>query len=96
MLSSGLIDEVKLLLKDGIKENSKPMQSIGYKQVVDHIKGKISEKELLEKIIYIATRQYSKRQMTILKKSSYDIKIEDKEQIDQHIQKIKEKFSNYY
>jgi tRNA dimethylallyltransferase len=94
MLAAGLIDEVKLLLKNGVKEDSKPMQSIGYKQVLDYLRGIISEDDLLTKII-CATRQYSKRQMTVLKKSPYDIKIENKEQINLHTQIIKEKFSDY-
>lgn len=66
MLQAGLIDEVKGLLAAGVSEDSMPMKSIGYGQVLDFLHGKCSEKLLLEKII-IATRQYAKRQRTWFK-----------------------------
>jgi tRNA dimethylallyltransferase len=71
MLEAGLIDEVRQLLAAGVNPQSKPMQSIGYAQVVDYLEGKITEAELPEQI-QIATRQYAKRQETWFKKVQFD------------------------
>lgn len=71
MLKEGLVAEVKGLISQGIDQNAKPMQSIGYKQVCEFLDGDLSEGQLLERII-IATRQYAKRQETWFKKVSFD------------------------
>ncbi len=68
MIDSGLIEEVKNLLESRFTGTEKPLQSIGYKETIDYLNGKISSKdELLEKI-YIATRRLAKSQKTFLKK----------------------------
>lgn len=67
MIEMGLVNEVQRLLDDGCPPIAKPMQSIGYKQVVELIEGKIERNELARKIIE-ATRQYAKRQTTWFKK----------------------------
>lgn len=71
MLQAGLIDEVRQLLASGVDPQCKPMQSIGYAQVVEFLEGKIKEAELPEQI-QIATRQYAKRQETWFKKVQFD------------------------
>jgi tRNA dimethylallyltransferase len=63
MLGDGLVNEVKGLLAQGCPKNAKPMQSIGYKQVVDMLDGQIKPQDLEEKIVF-ATRQFAKRQCT--------------------------------
>jgi tRNA dimethylallyltransferase len=62
MIDAGLIDEVKRLLDNGYSENLKPMQSIGYRHIVDYIKGRLSLSTLKRD-----TRRYAKRQMTWFK-----------------------------
>ncbi len=71
MLKAGLIEEVRQLLASGVDPQCKPMQSIGYAQVVELLEGKISEADLPEQI-QIATRQYAKRQETWFKKVQFD------------------------
>ena len=63
MLAGGFIDEVKSLLAKGCSQQIKPMQSIGYRQVLSHLRGEINLAELSEKIT-IASRRYAKRQTT--------------------------------
>ena len=72
VLKAGLITEVKTLLANGCPPQAKPMQSIGYRQVVAYLQGKLAEKELTTRIIY-ATRQYAKRQMTWFNKTQHDV-----------------------
>jgi tRNA dimethylallyltransferase len=63
IIAAGLLDEVKRLLARGYGENLKPMQSLGYKQVVDFLKGNHDwEKTVRE--INRETWLYAKRQMT--------------------------------
>lgn len=73
MITGGLIAEVDRLLASGVDPSSKPMQSIGYKQVVGMRQGVLPETKLEEKIIF-ATRQYAKRQVTWFKKVPHHLK----------------------
>lgn len=75
MLKSGLVDEVKRLLDQGVDPACKPMQSIGYKQVAAYLKGDLKEAELQDRIIF-ATRQYAKRQTTWFRKVPFEHKTE--------------------
>ena len=64
MLAQGLIAEVNNLLQNGFSGEEKPLKSIGYKEVIDFIKGQItSEEELIERI-FINTRRLAKSQRT--------------------------------
>jgi tRNA dimethylallyltransferase len=74
MLRGGLEREVRELLNSGVDPHCKPMQSIGYKQLVAMIQDKLDSSQLEEKIS-AATRQYAKRQMTWFKKVPADIAI---------------------
>jgi len=73
MITDGLIAEVDRLLAAGVDPGSKPMQSIGYKQVVGMRQGVLTAAKLEEKIIF-ATRQYAKRQVTWFKKVHHHLK----------------------
>jgi tRNA dimethylallyltransferase len=73
MLNSGWIDEVKTLLKLGIKVDSPPMLSIGYREVNEFINNKINETQLEEKIFF-STRKLMRHQDNWFKKSDKRIK----------------------
>jgi tRNA dimethylallyltransferase len=63
MIAAGLLGEVEGLLARGYGEDLKPMQSLGYKQIIDFLKGKHDwEKTVSE--INRATWLYAKRQLT--------------------------------
>jgi tRNA dimethylallyltransferase len=63
MFRRGLIGEVRELLRHGLAENRTAMQAIGYRQVVEHLRGVRSLPETIE-LVKIRTRQFAKRQMT--------------------------------
>jgi len=63
MLEAGLIDEVRRLLERGYGENLKSMKSLGYKQIVDYLRGRHSRERAVE-LISRETWLYSKRQST--------------------------------
>jgi tRNA dimethylallyltransferase len=63
MFARGLVDETRELLKHGLAENQTAMQAIGYRQVVEHLRGERSLAETIE-LVKIRTRQFAKRQLT--------------------------------
>lgn len=63
MFHEGLVDETRELLKRGLAENRHAMQAIGYRQVVEHLRGQHDRAETVE-LVKIRTRQFAKRQLT--------------------------------
>jgi tRNA dimethylallyltransferase len=63
MFRRGLVDETRELLKRGLEQNQTAMQAIGYRQVVEHLRGERSLAETVEQV-KIRTRQFAKRQLT--------------------------------
>lgn len=66
MLEQGLIEEVKNLLAAGAAPDSKPMQSVGYKETVLYLSGALSEQELPAAITQ-STLKLAKQQATWFK-----------------------------
>ncbi len=66
MIDSGLISEVKGLLKVGYSPELKPMQAIGYRHIVGYLKGRWNLDEVT-RFIQRDTRRYAKRQLTWLR-----------------------------
>ena len=69
MLEQGWIDEVRSLLDD-YPDHLKPLQSIGYREIILHLKGELTESELIP-LIQERTRQYAKRQLTWFRRESH-------------------------
>ena len=63
MFQEGLVEEVRALLAHGLSGDEKPFESLGYKQVLAHLRGQMSLEEATE-ATEIETRQYAKRQLT--------------------------------
>lgn len=63
MIKEGLVDEIKTLLKMGYHENLISMEAVGYKQIIEYLKGKYSLDEAVE-MIKKQTRNFAKRQLT--------------------------------
>ena len=67
MLNSGLIEEVRGLISQGITLENQCMHAIGYKEVYSYLMGEISYDEMVD-LIKLNTRHYAKRQLTFFKK----------------------------
>jgi tRNA dimethylallyltransferase len=63
MFNRGLVEETRRLLEHGLAENRTALQALGYRQVVEHLRGEHSLPETVE-LVKIKTRQFAKRQMT--------------------------------
>ncbi|MBL9126781.1 MAG: tRNA (adenosine(37)-N6)-dimethylallyltransferase MiaA [Verrucomicrobiales bacterium] len=63
MFDAGLVDETRELLKAGLAENPVALQAIGYRQVVEYLRG---ERDLAATRALVKTKtwQYGRRQMT--------------------------------
>lgn len=67
MLTDGLVDEVKALYERGdLRPDLPSMRCVGYRQVWDHLDGRIDRATMRERGI-AATRQLAKRQLTWLR-----------------------------
>ena len=63
MFARGLVAETRELLAHGLAENKFALQAIGYRQVVEYLRGERSLTETVE-LVKIRTRQFAKRQLT--------------------------------
>lgn len=63
MVQGGLLQEVSALLEKGYSPRLKALQTIGYREVVQHLAGQLSETEAVA-LIQRETRRYAKRQIT--------------------------------
>lgn len=69
MLGAGLVDEVRGLLQAGIPADVKPLQAIGYKEVLAHLRGELTLAAMTE-LIKRTTRHLAKRQLTWFRRES--------------------------
>ena len=67
MFARGLIEETRQLLDHGLAQNKTALQALGYRQVVEHLRGERGLPETIE-LVKIKTRQFAKRQMTWFKR----------------------------
>ena len=63
MLASGLIEEIRSLLAEGIPEKCTAMQAIGYKEFIDALAGRCTVEEAADQVRQ-SSRHYAKRQLT--------------------------------
>ena len=63
MIEQGFVAEVQALLERGYGGDLKPMQSLGYRQIVAHLEGRMGLGEAIG-LIQRDTRRYARRQMT--------------------------------
>lgn len=91
MIESGLIQEVKNLLK---KYNEFPtaMQGLGYKEVVQYLNNELTKQEMIDKIKQ-ETRRYAKRQLTWFRKNKDTIWLDGQEEVLNNVKIILEEIN---
>jgi tRNA dimethylallyltransferase len=67
IFEQGLIDEVRGLLAAGVPRESKPFESLGYKQALQVLEGRLTLEQALA-ATQLETRRYAKRQLTWFRK----------------------------
>ena len=83
MIEQGLIEEVKQIL-DKYDTFPTAMQGLGYKEVVDYLKGNLTKEEMIEKI-KMESRRYAKRQLTWFRKNKQTIWLNAEDEIQNNI-----------
>lgn len=67
MWKEGLVDEVKKVLEMGYSKNSRALQGIGYREVLEYLDEKMDKDTCIQRI-QLSHLQYAKRQITWFKK----------------------------
>ncbi|MDY6400049.1 MAG: tRNA (adenosine(37)-N6)-dimethylallyltransferase MiaA [Synergistales bacterium] len=67
--SSGFVEEVEWLMKNGFDERFNPLKGLGYREILEYLRGKITLDEALEDSI-ARTKAFCRRQQTWFKKFS--------------------------
>ncbi len=80
MIEFGFIEEVsRLYQRDDLDLSMPSMRAVGYRQVWEHLQGKMTKDEMIERGI-TASRQFAKRQMTWLKQEQNVLWIDTEQQ----------------
>ena len=84
MILNGFVDEVKKILNMGYDQNLNSLNTVGYKEIIEYLKGSITLERTIE-LIKRNTRHYAKRQMTWFRKDNRIqwFNISDINQLDQ-------------
>lgn len=69
MIEAGLVEEVKELLRRGFDPKLNSLQTVGYKEGIGYVLGKITFRDMVG-LIKTNTRRYAKRQMTWFRRDS--------------------------
>jgi tRNA dimethylallyltransferase len=83
MISAGLVDEVRDLLGQGFTGQEKPLQSIGYKEVLEFLDGSLPSLDDCRARIDISTRQLAKSQRTWFNRDKTKLSFHPLEQRDE-------------
>jgi tRNA dimethylallyltransferase len=91
MFARGLVGETRKLLQRGLEQNKTAMQAIGYRQVVEHLRGERPLAETIE-LVKSRTRQFARRQLTWFRRQLDPewIELKPDESLEKCVQKISE------
>ena len=94
MFAAGLVAETEALLRCGLAENPAALQAIGYRQVVEHLRGERSLPETIE-LVKVRTRQFAKRQLTWFRRQAAArwVEIAPDEKLEQTARRVLAGFS---
>ena len=81
MFAQGLVEETEALLARGYPPGCKGMKTIGYKEVLEHLDGRLSREEAIAQIQQ-NSRRYAKRQLTWLRKEKSVIWLDSSKESD--------------
>jgi len=92
MIEKGLVDEAKEILRRGFKPNLNSLQTVGYKEVIGFLQGKLRFEDMVS-LIKMNTRRYAKRQMTWFNKDKRIVWIKaDDKRVEEVAEEIHRRF----
>lgn len=89
MIESGIVDEVRAILKDGYSPSCRSLNTIGYREIVSHVNGGIDRERAIN-LIKRNTRRLAKRQVTWFNKVDDIVWFEYPYNIEEIVRTIKE------
>lgn len=75
MFAQGWVDEVKRLVELGFDSSHHAMESLGYRQILQHFDGELEFDEMVERV-KIETRQFARKQMKWFDREEVDLVID--------------------
>lgn len=87
MMQQGFVAEVQALLEQGHDPGLKPLGSLGYRQIIEHLRGELTLEEAVRQIKR-DHRRYAKRQMTWLRGQPQVQWFEDPQQAMAHLRQV--------
>ncbi len=72
MFEAGFVDEVRDLLADGVPKSAPGFDSIGYREVLAHLRGELTETEARDAVAQ-ATRRFARRQRSWFRRNDPSI-----------------------
>jgi tRNA dimethylallyltransferase len=96
MFARGLVEETRELLRHGLEQNQTALQAIGYRQVVEYLRGRRSLAETIA-LVKTRTRQFAKRQLAWFRgqKDAEWLELRPDETAETVAQKIFKAFSSF-
>ncbi len=90
MLRKGIVNEIKKILKRGVPPAAPPFSAIGYREILEHISGKLTLDEAVEKIKFRTHLLSRKQEIWWRKKGAVEISVLDRspEETAAEIEKI--------
>ncbi|MCX5799879.1 MAG: tRNA (adenosine(37)-N6)-dimethylallyltransferase MiaA [Candidatus Eisenbacteria bacterium] len=91
MLEAGLVEELRRLVQKGFSEAWPSFRTVGYREMVQHLRGEVSYSAATEKV-KVQTRRFAKRQMTWLNGASITawLDVPDEEDADRTAERVLE------
>lgn len=86
MVSAGLVEEVRVLLAEGVQENCPAFTSLGYREIAAHLRGELDLEIAIDRIKKI-THAYIRRQITWFKRDPRIVWVRSEEE---GIEKVRE------
>ena len=70
MIEAGWVDEVTALLARGVSPELEPLRTIGYREITDVVRGRVSIEEAVL-LVQTRTRQYARRQLRYFRSAGF-------------------------
>lgn len=88
MFEMGFLNEVEGILADGYSPDLQSLQTVGYREAIAYLNGKMERDEMIRKI-KTSTRRYAKRQMTWMRRWTFAVNLDVSEKsADENIHNI--------
>lgn len=88
MFDMGFLNEVEVILSDGYDPDLQSLQTVGYREAITYLNGKMGKLEMIEKM-KTSTRRYAKRQISWMRRWPFALRLNASEKpVDELLHEI--------